>query len=84
MPHRDPAVFHPEVNYNHEAFPPRQWHIPQGRATHMNAVPEQMPPAWQSQTHADLPVYLNRLHGVARTSRDVSDSGLLQLYTRLR
>ncbi len=84
MAHREPAIFHPEANYNREAFPPLQLHIRQGRATHMNAVPEQMPPAWQSQTHADLPVYLDRLQGVARTSRDVSDSGLLQSYARLR
>ncbi len=62
MPHRDPAVFHPEV-YNREAFPPPQWHIPQGQAIHMSAVPEQIPPVWQSETHVDLPVYLARLRG---------------------
>ncbi len=53
MPHWDPSVFHPEANYNREAFPPPQWHIPQGRAQHLTVVPEQMPPAWRSQTHAD-------------------------------
>ena len=78
MPHQDPSVFHPEANYNREAFPPPLWHIPQGRAQHLTTVPEQMPPAWHSQTHADLPVYLERLQGVARMSRDAFDSGLLQ------
>ncbi len=45
MPYRNPAVFHPETNYNSEAFPPQQWRIPQGQAQHMTAVLEQMPPA---------------------------------------
>ncbi len=83
MPHRDPAVFHSEVNYNREAFPPPQWHIPQGQAIQINAVPEQMPPVWQSETHTDLPVYLARLQGVACTSRDASDNGLLRCYAQL-
>ena len=74
MPHRDPAAFNPEVNYNREAFPPPQWHIPQGQAIPMSEVPGQMPPVWQSETHADLPVYLARLQGVARMSRDASDN----------
>ncbi len=84
MPHRDPAVFNPEVNYNREAFPPPQWHIPQGQAIHMSEVPQQMPPAWQSETHADLPVYLARLQGVARLSHDASDNRLLRSYAQLR
>ncbi len=50
----------------------------------MNAVPEQMSPVWQSKTHADLPVYLDRLQGVALMSRDASDSGLLQSYAQLQ
>ncbi len=82
--HRDPAVFNPETNYNRVAFPPPRWHIPQGRANHMTEVSERMPEAWCSQTHADLPVYLDRLKGVAHTSRQVADCGMLQSYARCR
>ncbi len=50
----------------------------------MTAVLVQMPDEWCSHIHADLPVYLEGLRGVAHTSREVADCGTLQSYARLR
>ncbi len=49
----------------------------------MSAVPDQMPAAWNAQTHAELPVFLDQLWGVAHTSCEVADCRFLQSCAQL-
>ncbi len=44
----------------------------------MAALPAEPPPMWQTQTHPDLQVSKDSLHGVAQMSRIVADSAYAQ------
>ncbi len=82
MPHRDPAVCHPEVNYNHEAFPPPAVAYPSGASRTYDCCPRADASHVAVQNPRGSPCI--RLQGVAHTSRDASDNGLLWSYAQLR